>query len=54
MLTCYFGVPGAGKTSLLVKFAVNEAKRIKKGKSPYDHVYTNFFCVGAEKIDSSD
>lgn len=54
MLTCYFGVPGSGKTSLLTKFARQELKRIKKGKSPYDFVCTNFYCKGCKKIDYDD
>lgn len=54
MITCYFGVPGCGKTTLLTNFAVREINRIKKGRSPYKHVYTNFFCLGAEKIDFDD
>lgn len=51
MITCYFGVPGCGKTTLLTKFAQKELKLIKKGKSPYKHIYTNFYCLGAEEID---
>ncbi len=54
MLTCYFGVPGCGKTTLLTKFAVRELRRIRKGKSKYLHVYTNFYCKGAERIDFKD
>lgn len=54
MITCYFGVPGCGKTTLLTKFAIRELKRIKKNKSPYKHVYTNFYCKGAEIIDYND
>ncbi len=54
MITCYFGVPRVGKTTLLTKFAINELKRIRKGKSKYLHVYTNFSCKGCEKIDFSD
>lgn len=54
MLTCYFGVPGVGKTSLLTKFAVKELKRIARGKSKYKHVYTNFYCKGAEMISFDD
>lgn len=62
MITCYFGVPGAGKTTLLTKFAVTAIKdqkrpkwllRLKKRKK-YTHVYTNFYCEGAEKIDFND
>lgn len=54
MITCYFGVPGCGKTTLLTKFAVKELKRMKRGRSPYKHVYTNFYCKGAEIIDYKD
>lgn len=54
MITCYFGVPGCGKTTLLTKFAQKEIKRIKKGRSPYKHVYTNFYCLGAEEINFDD
>lgn len=54
MLTCYFGVPGCGKTTLLTKFAVRELRRIRKGKSKYLHVYTNFSCKGCERIDFND
>lgn len=54
MITCFFGVPGVGKTSLLAKIGIKELKLLKKGKSPYDHIYTNFFCEGLEKIDFSD
>lgn len=62
MITCYFGVPGAGKTTLLTKFAYNAIKdqkrpkwllKLKKRKK-YAHVYTNFYCEGAEKIDFKD
>lgn len=54
MITCYFGVPGCGKTTLMTKFAVREIKRINKGRSVYKHVYTNFYCKGAEKIEFND
>lgn len=54
MLTCYFGVPGCGKTTLLTKFAVSELNRIKRGKSKYDDVYTNFHCTGAKQITFDD
>ncbi|MBQ7106890.1 MAG: hypothetical protein IJN93_05190 [Clostridia bacterium] len=54
MITCYFGVPGCGKTTLMTKFAQKEIKRIKKGRSVYKHVYTNFYCKGAEKIEFND
>ena len=62
MITCYFGVPGAGKTTLLTKFAYRAIKnqslppwlcRLKKVKQ-YSHIYTNFYCEGAEIIDFKD
>lgn len=51
MLICYFGVPGCGKTTLLTKFVAKELKKIRKGKSKYKQVYTNFYCKGAQVID---
>lgn len=54
MLTCYFGVPGCGKTTLLTKFAVKEIKRIKHNRSKYKAVYTNFYCKGANRITYDD
>ena len=62
MISCYFGVPGSGKTTLLTKFAYRAMKdsklpklvaRLKKRKQ-YKHVYTNFYCEGAEIIDFKD
>ena len=62
MITCYFGVPGAGKTTLLTKFAQSAIKdqkrpewllRLRKRKR-YAHIYTNFYCDGAEIIDFKD
>lgn len=50
MITCYFGVPGCGKTTLLVKIAQQEIRRIKRGRSKYKYVFTNFDCVGCYKI----
>lgn len=54
MITGFFGVPGVGKTTVAVKFAQRELKRMKKGKSKYKHVLTNFECAGCEKIKFSD
>lgn len=50
MITCYFGVPGVGKTTLLTRFAVRENRRIKLGISKFKRVYTNFECEGCYKI----
>ena len=52
MVTCYFGVPGVGKTTLGAKFAVKGLKLVKKGR--YEHVYTNFYCKGCERITFKD
>lgn len=54
MITCFFGVPGVGKTSLLTKFAQKELKRIQKGRSPYKQVCTNFYCKGCTQIHYND
>ena len=40
-VSLYFGLPGSGKTSILVARAILEAKKIKKGKSIYDSVVSN-------------
>ncbi len=53
MITGFFGVPGVGKTTVAVKFAQRELRRMKRGKSPYEHVLTNFECEGCEKVDFS-
>lgn len=42
MITRYFGLPGSGKTSLAVKLAIDEVKKIALGHSKYRYVYTNF------------
>lgn len=52
MVTCYFGVPGVGKTTLLAKFAVKGLKAVKKGH--YDAVYTNFYCKGCHTLNFKD
>lgn len=54
MISCYFGVPGAGKTTLLAKFASKELKKIKRKRSKYERVYTNFECKGCYKMKFED
>lgn len=54
MVTGYFGLPGSGKTTFLTRIAQKELKYIDKGKSPYTHILTNFYCRGCEKVDYRD
>lgn len=54
MISGYFGLPGAGKTSFLAKIAQQEIKRIKRKKSPYKMVLANFECQGCYKLDFHD
>lgn len=54
MITGYFGVPGVGKTTMGTRIARKELKRIKRGKSHYKDVYTNFYCKGCKKISYAD
>lgn len=59
MITCYFGVPGVGKNTILTKLA-RKAKRRRLyfrgliGPKRYDHIYTSFYCEGCEMIDFND
>ena len=41
MISCFFGLPGCGKTSILARIAVSEQKRIDRGISKYRYVYSN-------------
>lgn len=54
MITGYFGLPGSGKTTFLTMLAQKQLKSMAKGKSPYKHILTNFYCDGCEKIDFDD
>ena len=54
MISGYFGLPGVGKTSFLAKIAYLENRRIRKGKSKYKQVYTNFFCEGCYRLNFRD
>lgn len=48
MIRCYFGVPGSGKSTVLVK-------EYRKNKNKYDHIYTiNLQIDGVEMITKED
>lgn len=48
MIKCYFGVPGVGKSTVLVR-------EYKKNKRHYDHIYTiNLQIKGVEMISMHD
>lgn len=54
MINGYFGLPGCGKSTFLAMLAQRELRRIKRGKSPYKHVLTNFYVKGCELIEYAD
>lgn len=58
MISCYFGVPGCGKTTLLTKIAIKELKNKYnpfRKKFSYDYIYTiNFSCPGCIEISYDD
>lgn len=54
MISGYFGLPGAGKTSFLAKIAQKEIRRIKRRRSPYKMVLSNFSCTGCYQLDFHD
>lgn len=54
MITCFFGLPGCGKSTLLAKIAQKELKRIKKGKSKYKRVLSNYYIKGCSKLNFRD
>lgn len=51
MVTGYFGLPGSGKTTFLTMIAQKELKLIRKGKSRYKRVFTNFYCQDCYRLD---
>jgi len=53
MITCYFGLPGCGKSTMLAKIAAKELKKIKKGKSKYKQVLSNYYIAGTKKLEFS-
>lgn len=54
MITCFFGLPGCGKSTMLAKIAAKELRRIKKGKSKYKRVFCNYYIKGCYKLRFSD
>ena len=54
MVSGYFGLPGSGKTTFLTMIAQKELKKIRKGKSKYERIFTNFYCQGCYKIEWND
>ena len=54
MITGFFGVPRVGKNTILTMIAQRELALMKKGKSKYKHIYTDFYCKGCEKFKYSD
>lgn len=54
MITCYFGLPGCGKSTMLAKIAKKELKKINKSKSGYKRVLSNYFIDGCYKVTFED
>lgn len=54
MITCFFGLPGCGKSTLLAKIAQKELRRIKKGKSKYARVLSNYYIKGCQRLEFAD
>lgn len=54
IISAFFGCPGCGKSSVLTIIAQKELRRIRKGKSKYSSVFTNFDCDGCYRIDFFD
>lgn len=52
MITGVFGLPGAGKSTLMAKMCKDATSR--KGKRRYDRVYCNFYLKGAYPIEFKD
>ena len=54
MITCYFGIPGCGKSTILTATARKELRKKKFHRSKYKHIYSNFAIKGVEKITFKD
>lgn len=53
-VTCYYGLPGSGKTTVLTAIAQQELQRIRLGKSKYSAVMTNFYCRNCDVFKTAD
>lgn len=54
MISGYFGLPGSGKSTFLTMLAQKELRRIRRGRSKYKRVFTNFYCDGCYRLDYAD
>lgn len=52
MISLYFGLPGCGKTTLMVKHAIEGCKQTKRYKNIYCNVNIN--VPGVQLINKSD
>ena len=52
MITCVFGLPGSGKSTLMARLCRQALS--KKGRRRYDRVYCNFFLLGAYPLQFKD
>ena len=54
MITCYFGLPGCGKSTMLAKIAERELRKIRKGKSKYWRIFSNYYIRGCYEFNFHD
>lgn len=53
MITGYFGTPGCGKSTFSAMIAQKELKRMKRGRSRYKRIFSNYYIEGCYMIDYS-
>jgi broad-specificity NMP kinase len=51
VVTCYFGLPGCGKTTMMTKLAQLSLRNSIHGKG-YKRVYTTWECAGCYRLDA--
>ena len=51
MITGYFGLPASGKSTIMTAYAQKELRKIRKGKSKYEFVCTNYYCENCCQLD---